>query len=129
MADHPNVTLLRQGYEAFAKKDMATLATLFSPDVVWHWTGKGPLAGIHRGRDAVFGIFGRMAMLCPDFRNHVRDIVANDQHAVALTQATGTRPGKKLDLKNVMTFSVQNEKVSEFWLYTEDQRAEEEFWS
>ena len=129
MADHPNVVLLKQGYEAFAKKDMPALATLLSPDVVWHWTGQGPLAGTHLGRDAVFGVFGKMAMLCPDFRNNVRDIVANDQHAVALTQATGTRPGKKLDLRNVMTFSIQNGKVSEFWLYTEDQRAEEEFWS
>ena len=46
-----------------------------------------------------------------------------------MTQATGTRPGKKLDLKNVMTFTLQNGKVSEFCVYTEDQRAEEEFWS
>ena len=34
MAEHPNVALLRKGFEAFAKRDRATLTELFAENVV-----------------------------------------------------------------------------------------------
>ncbi len=53
MADHPNAELLRKGYEAFDKGDIAALTDMFAEDVVWHVTGTSPISGVHRGREAV----------------------------------------------------------------------------
>ena len=55
MTQHPNVELTRQGYEAFAKGDLAALSGLIADDVTWHVLGIGPLSGDYRGRDGVFG--------------------------------------------------------------------------
>ncbi len=98
MAEHPNVGLFRKGYEAFAKGDMATLRELFSEDVVWHVSGNSPISGEYRGQDAVFAFFARIAELSGGtFRIDLHDVVANDEHAVALVRSTASRQGKQLD--------------------------------
>jgi ketosteroid isomerase-like protein len=57
MSEHPNATLLRAGYDAFATGDMAALDALFADDVVWHVAGRSPLSGEHKGKGEVFGTF------------------------------------------------------------------------
>ena len=56
-------------------------------------------------------------------------MLANDEHAVALMQATASRQGKQLDLRDVTVYHIRNGKVTEFWSFAEDQRATDEFWS
>jgi hypothetical protein len=34
---------------------MDTLRELFDPGIVWHFPGRSPLAGDHRGTDVVLG--------------------------------------------------------------------------
>ena len=130
MADHPNATLLRKGYEAFGKGDMATLTDLFSEDVVWHFPGNNQLSGVHRGRDAVFAIFARTTQLSGGtFKIDVHDVVANDVHAVALTRATASRQGKQYDAMDTDVYHVSGGKVTEFWSFAEDTKKADEFWS
>jgi len=130
MAEHPNVGLVRKGYEAFAKGDMATLRELFSENVVWHISGNSPLAGEHRGRDAVFAMFAQTAELSGGtYRVELHDALANDEHAVALSRATASRQGKQLDSLDVETYHVRNGKITEAWSFSEDQRLTDEFWS
>jgi uncharacterized protein len=129
MAEHPNVDLLRKGYEALDKGDIAAIMELYSPDIVWHWPGNGPLCGDHVGIEAVFAALAKMAELCGDFKSEAHDFLANDEHAVALTQIHGNRPGKQLNTPNVDVYHIQNGKVTEFWSVPMDQRAEDEFWS
>ena len=131
MAEHPNVALLRRGYEAFAKGDMATLTELWSEDAVWHaGSGNNPLAGDHMGRDAVFAAFAKVAELSGGtFRIELHDVLANDEHAVAMTRNTGNRQGKQLDSLDVALYHIRNGRVTEAWAFSQDQRAEDEFWS
>jgi ketosteroid isomerase-like protein len=124
-----NVDVLRKAFEAFNTGDMATLTDLIAENAVWHWPGQGPLCGVHQGRDAIFTIFGRLAELCPDFRCQVIDILGNDERGVALFRAVGSRPGKTINGLNVEVFRMKDGKATEWWSYSEDQRAEDEFWS
>ncbi len=130
MADHPNAALLRKGYEAFDKGDMAVLTELFGEDVVWHLPGNNPLTGVHRGRDAVFGIFAKSVELSGgSFKIELHDVLANDEHVVALTRATGSRQGRQLRSLDTDVYHMSNGKVMEFWSFAEDQRLTDEFWS
>ncbi len=130
MADHPNATLLRKGYEAFGAGDMATITELFREDVVWHLAGNNPLSGVHRGRDAVFAIFARTTQLSGGtFKVDVHDVLANDEHAVALTRATASRGGKQYDSLDTDVYHVSGGKVTEFWSFAEDTKKADEFWS
>jgi hypothetical protein len=130
MADHPNAALLKQGYEAFSQGDMATITSLFAEDVVWHAFGSNPLAGVHRGRDAVFAIFAKTAELSGGtFKIDVHDVVANDDHAVAITTATGTREGRSLNSMDTDVYHMKDGKITEWWSFVEDDRATDAFWS
>ncbi len=130
MADHPNAELLRKGYEAFDKGDMATITELFSEDVVWHLPGNNQLSGVHRGRDAVFAIFAKTTQLSGGtFKIELHDVLANDEHTVALTRGTASRQGRQLSSLDTDVYHMSNGKVTEFWSFAEDQRLTDEFWS
>jgi ketosteroid isomerase-like protein len=130
MAEHPNVGLVRKGYDAFAKGDMATLRELLSENVVWHAPGNNPLSGEHRGRDAVFAMFAQTAELSGGtLRIEVHDVLANDEHAVALFRETASRKGRQLDLLETAVYHISNGKATEVWASPYDQRASDEFWS
>ncbi|MDQ3880346.1 MAG: nuclear transport factor 2 family protein, partial [Chloroflexota bacterium] len=60
IGEHPNATLVRRGYEAFATGDFETLfRDQLAPDVRWHLAGRNQLAGDHNGADEVRQLFMR----------------------------------------------------------------------
>ena len=127
---HPNEELLSRGFEAFSKGDMGAVAALFADDIVWHSPGRGPLSGDHRGRDQVLGLFAKQAELTGGtFRVEVHDLLANDEHGVALTTARGERGGKAWEGKSVLVFHVREGKATEVWLHPDDLYASDEFFS
>lgn len=126
---HPNEDLLRRGYEAFSKGDMQTLDGLFADDIVWHVGGRSQLAGDYRGKQEVFELFGKFVQLTSGtFKVELHDVLANDEHAVALQTATGEREGRKLDDNGVGVYHVKDGKVTESWLHPGDSYAIDEFW-
>ena len=62
-AQHANVQVARRGYEAFSRGDMATVRELLADDVEWHVGGNNPISGDYKGKDAVFGFFGKLMEL------------------------------------------------------------------
>lgn len=127
MAEHPNAALIRQTYAA---GDIETLSRLYADDMVWHWLGSGPLCGDYQGRDAVLAVFGRIQELCRrTFRIEVHDVLANDEHAVALSRWTGSRDGKELNVLDTDVYHIRDAKVVEFWSFVGDQRQDADFWS
>jgi len=130
MADHPNVQLLREGYAAFGKGDLDTVKALFTDDVVWHVGGNNPLAGDYKGQDEVLGFFGKSFELTNGtMQIDVHDILANDEHAVALVTTKAKRDGKSIEMNAVHVFHLRDGKTSEFWGFNEDDRRADEFWT
>ncbi len=126
---HPNEDLVRKGYEAFGTGDLDALAELFADDVTWHTPGRSQLAGDRKGRDEVFGQFAKIAELSGgSFKLEIHDVVANDEHAVALVTATGSRDGKSMRDNQAHVFHISGGKVTEFWGHASDQYATDEFW-
>jgi ketosteroid isomerase-like protein len=130
MADHPNVELLRKGYQAYSRGDMETINELFADDVEWHVAGRSQLAGNYHGKDEVFGFFGKIIELSGGTaRFEVHDVLANDEHGVALVTGSASREGRDFTGKDVHTFHIRDGKVVEFWDSPLDQYAIDEFWS
>jgi ketosteroid isomerase-like protein len=126
---HPNEDLIRSGYEAFRTGDMEKLNELFADDIMWHVGGRSTLTGDYKGKQEVFGFFGKLAEgTGGSFRLEVHDILANDQHAIALVRSRGEREGKSIDDRGVHVLELRDGKVVEFWGYPEDQYAVDEFW-
>ena len=128
---HPNEEIVRNGYAAFLGGDLAALNDLFDEDIVWHAPGRHPLAGDFRGKDEVFGAFAKLFELSGGtFSLEIHDILADDEHAVVLARATGSRPdGRTLDDNSVQVFHMRDGKVTEQWLHPGDVYAGDEFWN
>ena len=127
---HPNEDRMRKGYEAFAAGDFTGLDEIFDDNLVWHAPGNNPLSGDYQGKQAVYDFFGKiMEVTGGTFRLEIHDILANDEHGVALVVATGQREGKTLEDRQVNVFHLQGGQVTEFWNHPGDQNAVDEFLS
>jgi uncharacterized protein len=124
MTDHPNVERLRQGYSAYAKGDLATLRGMLADDVTFHFLGHTPLSGAYHGLTEVLGYFARLRDSGAAFTFEVHDLLADDQHAVAMLAGTAARSGNLIQQKVVHAFHTNaNGKVTDWWNFWEDQAA------
>lgn len=130
MTDHPNVAVFRRAMTAFAAGDTDALAEVFHPDVVWHIGGRNLLAGDHRGRDATFALFSREFQLTDGtYRPELHDVLADDDHTVALLHVTASREGRVLDLDYALVLHIDDGRITEGWVVTTDPAAYDDFWS
>ena len=127
---HPNEELLRKGYAAFDTYDLDTIRALFADDIVWHVGGRSQLAGTLKGKDEVFGWFAKLLTLSEGtFKINVHDVIANDKHAVVLSNDTAQRGDKHLDLEAVAVYHIENDQVKEAWFFNSDVYADDEFFA
>ena len=127
MAEHPNAARIRDGYAAFAKGDFAVLNDLFAEDLLWHDTGRNQLSGEYRGREAVFGLFGKLMEITDgSFHIDLHAVLADDEHGVALVVITASRGGRSIEVNEAHVFHLRDGKVVEFWNASTDQYAADE---
>jgi len=130
MSDHPNVQRMRDGYDAFAKGDMAALRELMTEDVVWHVAGSTPLSGDYEGIDAVLAFFGEtMEITGGSFRAEPRTLLSDDAYGAAPVNVTAHRGDRHLDVLNVQVARWRDGRVAEFWDTTTDTDASEAFYA
>ena len=126
---HPNEETFRKGYDAFMQGDMDTLSGLVTDDTVWHAPGNNKLSGDYRGKEEVFALFARLAQESNgSFKIELHDLLANDEHGVALFTARGEHQGRKLENNGVHVAHIRDGKLAESWLHSTDQQAIDEFW-
>ena len=130
MAEHPNAALLRAGYVAFANGDIDALRErYFDPSIVWHTPGHSHLSGDFRGLDAVMESFGRLTQESDGtFKTEVHDVLGNDEHAVALCSFSASREGKSITDRYTHVAHIKNGKMTESWIFDENQDKVDEFW-
>ena len=127
---HPNEELLRRAYEGFAKGDLGTVMSIFDENIIWHEPGRSPLSGDFKGHQEVQELFGRIfEMSGGTFSIEIHDILANDEHAVAMVRARAERSGQSLDVVGCHAWHLSNGKATEFWNLTFDPYAADGFWS
>ncbi|MFD0685466.1 nuclear transport factor 2 family protein [Actinomadura fibrosa] len=130
LLEHPNVTLLRDGYTAFAKGDMDLIRDLLAPDVVHLVPGRGPLCGVYRTAAEVLGFYVNLFELSGGtFRAEPYSLMANEEYGAALVQTYAERPGRVLDARSVDLFRFRDGRITEIRTLAEDQYAEDSFWS
>jgi ketosteroid isomerase-like protein len=130
MADHPNLELMRRGYAAYTSGDLETIDRLFADDVVWHVSGRSPISGDYTGKEQVFGFFGKLQELSGGTsRVEVHDLLADDDHGVAIVTQTASRDGRTYEGRVTHVLHLRDGKVTEFWDAYVDQYASDEFWA
>ena len=122
--------VMRRAVDAFGVGDMATLTKIFSPDLRWHIPGRSAIAGDHIGRDAVFAFFGKtMTLTNGTFKVNALEIIGDEKGGVFITNDTGERNGKKLDVMLMLRVHIRDGQFVEVWDHVADLYAHDEFWS
>lgn len=124
MQEHPNVTLVRESYDAFDRRDTDWITQHFADDIVWHIGGTSKLAGSYKGMQEISDVFGRQEKVLANSKIDTHDIVGNDQHVIAIGSATAQDPqGGSVSWRWGNVFHVRDGKITEVWGLSEDPTA------
>ena len=125
MAEHQNVALVRRAMQAMnemdmskADEEMAVVDAFMADDIVWHEIGR---AEPRRGKDELRATMGEMGDVTIQYDLH--DVIANDEHAIALGTATATRNGKTLEYRTAEIFHIRDGRAVERWAFSDDTAA------
>ena len=117
MTEHPNATIVRNMWAAMESGDMQGASDALADDIVWHEIGnpeprrgKAELAAAMTGGDY-------------EIKATTHDVVANDEHVIALTNAVATRGGRTLEYKTAEIMHVKDGKITERWAFSDDTAA------
>jgi len=120
MDEHPNASIIRR----MAESDVLGPLDFVTDDVVWHVLGRDePYRGkaeMQRERAAVdYEWVGEVT----------HDVVANDEHAMSMVEATVRRGGTTYTFRTVEIYHMRDGKISERWVFSDDTEAIKRFFA
>ncbi len=125
MAEHENVAMVRRAMQAMnemdmskADEEMAVVDAFMADDIVWHEIGR---AEPRRGKDELRATMSEFSDTTIKYDLH--DVIANDEHAIALGTATATRNGKTLEYRTAEIFHIRDGRAVERWAFSDDTAA------
>ena len=125
---HPNAALVRRLFDAFGKDPMAISAAL-ARDVVWRVPGHTAMSGEYRGRRGVIEFLRRTGLETGGtYRSSLHTVLADDDWAVAIYRATGSRNGIDLDVEQALVIRIADNLWQEVTAVPLDS-AFERFWA
>jgi ketosteroid isomerase-like protein len=110
-----NSDALRRGYDAFNSGDAATVAELYSDDVVWEGPNSEgvPMSGKHEGKDAVMQALGQIGELFESFSVSPDELVEEGDTIVVLSHVTATtKSGNEIRSPGVEIWRFSGGKVN-----------------
>ncbi|MEO6715144.1 MAG: nuclear transport factor 2 family protein [Mycobacteriales bacterium] len=111
--EHANATMYRRVMDAFQGGDIESLKDALAPDVRWHEAGNPTVI---EGRDAVLARMPGGGPLEVKVESH--EVLANDEHVIALSRATFTKPdGTTISYPAVDVLHVNEGVVTERWAF------------
>ena len=112
-AEHPNAALVRRVFAAFGKDAMAVSAA-FTRDIVWRVPGGTVMSGEYHGRRDVVEFLRRTGLETGGtYKSNLHTVFADDEWAVAIYRATGSRNGIDLDVDQALVIRIRDGQWAE----------------
>jgi hypothetical protein len=125
-----NITLVRRGFEAFNKGDVATLKEVLSADCVQHMSGSNRFSGDHKGLDNMLEMYGEIGTLTNGtFQAVLGDVYASDHGVIAQFTSKATRNGRSLEQKNSLVFTIVDGKATDMDEVPQNGEVDDAFWA
>ena len=130
MSAAENAAIVTRIFDAFARKEGLALRGLFADEAVWSVPGRGVMAGVYEGREAIFRFLVKLPQETDGtYGSELVDVLASDERAAALYRARGTRRGRTLELEQVLLFRIEGGLVRHVLALPSDPDAFEAFWA
>ena len=132
MADAEAVVerFLARQREMYAGGPVAGVEELLAEDVVWHVPGTSPIAGDHRGREAVLRYFTRRRELAGGAMAITKhDQLGRGDILIQLADGRGTLGGEDVEWRTAGVYRVADGRIAEAWLVPLEADAFEAAWA
>ena len=118
--------LVRRYFEA-VRTDHTQTARLYAPEATLHYVGRHVLGGVYRGQQEILELFRRSREAFGGTQQlDLHDVVAGDNHAVALLNGAAERDGVRRHWRRVVVFHLRDGLIAEQWIHDSDQHVVEE---
>lgn len=111
MGDHPTAAFYK---ETFDPQNPDRFREGLADDVIWHMIGGETLQGADAVMESMSGLSGL------DFSLELHDVVANDEHAVALMHVTVKVGDDEFEYRTAEIYHVSDGKITERWAFSDD---------
>jgi ketosteroid isomerase-like protein len=106
--EHPNASLTRRVFAAFGN-DPKAISAAMSREIIWRVPGNTMMSGEYRGRREVVEFLRRTGLETDGtYRSSLKEVLANDEWAVAIYRAYGTRNGIALDVDQALVIRCED---------------------
>ena len=125
-----NKQIVETYFSALAAGDIPTVFSLFLEDAVWHQPGENKFSGEQLGLKAIGKMIGGMM---EDSQGSLKVIKAgeamvNGNYVNVPITFNAAKANATLDMKGSDLFRLENGKIAEVWLFSENQTGEDKFW-
>jgi ketosteroid isomerase-like protein len=122
--------LHRRQAEMYRGGPIEPVAELLAEDVVWKVPGSSPIAGEHRGVDAVLAYFVRRRELAGEtMRMHPGEVLADEEAVVQLVDGTARIDDEEVRWRTVGVYRVEDGRIREVWLVPLDLERFDRIWA
>jgi uncharacterized protein len=115
--------------DAWVANDLRAIVDGYHDEVVFHYFGRSPLAGTHRGKAACLAILKQVREKTNRRLVSVRDVLAGQFFGVIVAVERFERAGASVEIERLLRYRVRDGKLAECWIYDEDQRLVDEYWA
>jgi predicted ester cyclase/ketosteroid isomerase-like protein len=122
--------LHRRQAAMYAGGPVDPVAEMLAENVVWHVPGKSPIAGEHRGKQAVIEYFGTRRRLAGNsMRLHPCELLVDEDLVVQLVDGSAEIGGEAVTWNTVGIYRFESGRVAEAWLVPSDLAKFDRIWS
>ena len=115
--------------DAWVANDLRAIVDSYHDEVVFHYFGRSPLAGTHRGKAACLAILKQVREKTNRALVSVRDVLAGEHFGLVVAVERFERGGASVEVERLLRYAVRDGKLAECWVYDEDQRLIDEYWA
>lgn len=121
--------VVRRYADAWVANDLKAIFDCYHDEVVFHYFGRSPLAGTHRGKPACLALLKQVREKTQRQLIEIKDVLAGEQFGLIVAVERFERDGQATQLERLLRYRVRDGKLSECWIYDEDQRLVDEYWA
>jgi uncharacterized protein len=109
--------LHRRQAKMYAGGPVESVAELLAESIVWRVPDDSPIAGEHRGVEAVLAYFTKRRQLASaTMKMHPREVLADAEAVVQLVDGTASIGGDEVSWRTVGVYRVEDGRMREVWL-------------